>query len=263
MAIVDFHNHLMPGVDDGAQTAQESEEALREFASNGVRTVIVTPHLDASLTLKPSELSARMAELDRAWTVLQPIASRCGVAVERGVELLLDVPEPDLSDERLRLCGGKFLLMEFPFMMIPPQSGRAVAGIAARGFHPIIAHPERYSDIDQQLDVAAEWKRNGAYLQVNGGSLLGRYGPGPRRVAFELLERGWVDYVCSDYHARGPALVAEYRALLECNEAMEQAYNLMEANPTRLLDGVRPLPTAPVRAKKPTLWGRVTAMFKS
>jgi protein-tyrosine phosphatase len=263
MPIVYFHNHLLPGVDDGAQTVEEALLALQAFAADGVRAVIVTPHVDASQTMRPSELAVRLAELDEAWEKLKPLAEQAGVRVERGVELLLDVPEPDLSDARLRLAGGRFLLMEFPFMMIPPQSARAVGAIAAAGYKPIIAHPERYVGFASQVELAAEWKASGAFLQVNGGSLLGRYGAEPRRLAFELLERGWVDYLCSDYHARGPTLVNEYRALLESNNALEQSYTLTETNPARLLDGLAPLPVFPLRGRRPTFWGRMTAIFKS
>ena len=262
MGIVDFHNHLIPGVDDGAQTPEESSEALAIMRRDGVSTVVATPHIDASVTADPQQLKRRLAELDAGWQILKQCSTDSGVRVERGAELLLDIPEPDLSDNRLRLAGGKFLLMEFPFMTIPPHSARAVRAIADRGYCPIIAHPERYHGIGEQIDLAGEWKQSGAYLQVNGGSLLGRYGRAAYIAAFELLARGWADYICSDYHARGPALVAEYRALLEKSDAAEQAHTLMETNPTRMLGGLAPLPTFPVRRRREALWRRVAALLR-
>ena len=107
-----------------------------------------------------------------------------------------------------------------------------------------------------------EWKDNGAFLQVNGPSLLGRYGEAPRLISFELLRRGWVDYLCSDYHARGAPLVADYRALLE-TDASEQAHTLTESNPSRLLDGLAPLPVPQLPVQRRTVWTRVAAMFRS
>jgi protein-tyrosine phosphatase len=263
VAIIDFHNHLMPAVDDGAQSEGECIDALREFRHHGVATVVVTPHVDGSLTNKPQALAERLQELDEGWKILQRCAAEEGVQVRRGVELLLDTPEPNLADARLRLDGGEFVLMEFPHMMVPPQSARAVRYIADAGYRPIIAHPERYRGFVAQIDQAAEWKQNGAYLQMNGGSLLGRYGTEARRAAFELLERGWVDYLCSDYHARGSALVAEYRALLESQDANEQAHTMMETNPARMLEGLKPLPVTPLRSKPPGMWRRVAAIFKA
>src|SRR5687768_14789218 len=101
--IVDFHNHLMPAVDDGAQSMEESMSALDAYASCEVRSVITTPHFDGSLTLDPEAAEQRMAELDAAWAALQKEAAKQPVALYRGVELMLDTPEPDLRDRRLRL----------------------------------------------------------------------------------------------------------------------------------------------------------------
>lgn len=262
MAIVDFHNHLMPGVDDGAQTVEETTEALEAFRADGVGLVVATPHVDASLTLQPAALSDRMAELDRAYVDLQACARELGsIAVNRGVELLLDVPEPNLEDERVRLGGGKFFLTEFPFMTVPPESARVIRGICNSGYTPIIAHPERYQNL-YDIELAAQWKNAGALLQVNGGSLLGRYGPEARRIGMELLERGWVDFLCSDYHARGTPMVAQYRDLLESMDAAEQVHTLMETNPNRMMQGQAPIPVAGIRSRH-NLWTRMTAIFRS
>lgn len=262
MPIVDFHNHLMPRVDDGAQTREESVEGLTAFKRDGVSTVIATPHVDASLTTDQAQLGQRLDELDAAFATLQACAKTVGgVRVERGVELLLDIPEPDLSDRRLRLAGGNFVLMEFPFMTIPPQSPRAISFLVKQGVVPIIAHPERYNGFISDVDQAGLWKMNGGLLQVNGGSLLGRYGNEARNAAFELLARGWVDYLCSDYHTRGPALVAQYVELLMGMGAEEQVQMLTETNPARILTGLPPLPVPPLRAKRP-IWKRVAEMFR-
>jgi len=262
VAIVDFHNHVMPGVDDGAQTADETVEALTAFQNDGVTVVVATPHVDGSSTLQAAEIAGRLRELDGAFERLEACAAQVGnMRVERGIELLLDVPEPDLTDARLRLAGGRFVLMEFPFMTVPPESGRALGAIVKSGVIPIIAHPERYHGFAGNTDMAADWKDSGALLQVNGGSLLGRYGPGARAAAFELLQRGWVDYLCSDYHARGPALVAQYVGMLEAIGAQEQVRMLTETNPSRMLEGLSPLPVPLLRIKR-TLWSRVTEAFR-
>lgn len=261
--VVDFHNHLVPGVDDGAQDESECESALEQFKADGVSVVIATPHLDGSMTTHPGQLADRLEELDIGFADLRAVAGRVGgVRIERGVELLLDVPEPDLSDPRLRLAGGNYFLMEFPFMSVPPHSTRAVRALAGGPYKPIIAHPERYRGFVHTIDLALEWKGAGAQLQVNGGSLLGRYGKEARMAAFELLRRGWVDYVCSDYHCRGPALVADYCRLLEGMGASEQAYLLTVTNPGRIISGETPIPVPPINVKS-SMWGRVAAIFKS
>jgi len=263
MGTLDFHNHLMPGVDDGAQTTEDATQALMKFKADGVTTVITTPHLDGSTTTHPDALAARLRELDVAFEKLERCAEKVGgIKVERGVELLLDVPDPNVSDPRLRLGGGMFFLMEFPFMTVPPFSTRAVEKLCATPYTPVIAHPERYHRFRSNLDLALEWKEKGAFLQVNGGSLLGRYGAEAREAALELLQRGWADYLSSDYHARGQTLVTEYRGLLESQGAVEHAYLLMQANPERLLAGKPPIPVPPLQLKR-NVWERMTAIFRS
>jgi protein-tyrosine phosphatase len=263
MAIVDFHNHLLPGVDDGAQNLNETHAGLLAFHAEGVRTVVCTPHFEASLTLQLNALRERLSEVDAAWIQLCQHArvNFPDIRLERGVELLLDVPQPDLSDERLRIAGGSYFLMEFPFMTVPPQSARVVGDLRLRGFTPIIAHPERYAGLSGALELAGEWRQAGAYLQVNGGSLLGRYGSEAKRLAVELLSRGWVDYLSSDFHSRGAPLVRDTWNLMVESGVEEQARTLMEVNPTRMLTGMAPLPVLPHKLKEP-LWRRIIARFK-
>ncbi len=263
MSLVDFHNHLMPGVDDGARTEEEAETALRRFKEQGVTTVIATPHLEASLIPRREHFERRLGELDRAFETLQRVAERVGgVTVGRGVELLFDLPDPDLSEARLRINGGRHFLMEFPFMAVPPHSERAVSQLCRTGYIPIIAHPERYRGVRSQLGVAERWKEYGALLQINAGSLLGKYGTEARAMAFELMARGWVDYIGSDYHARGTPALAQCRQMLEAAGAIEQVVILMQTNPARMLQGEAPIPVAPFRFKT-SMWERLVSLFKS
>jgi protein-tyrosine phosphatase len=260
--MLDFHNHLIPGVDDGAQTIEQSCEALSNFARDGVMHVITTPHCDASLTLDARLLARRLADVDDKWRELSEHAAahHPEMTLARGVELMLDTPTPIVADERLRLAGGMFLLCEYPFMSVPPRSAEVLATLRSRECWPIIAHPERYHGFAEDYSLAKDWKGSGGLLQINGGSLLGKYGANARRFAFGLLERGMADYLCSDYHARGQTLVTSYRALLEEAGGAEQAKLLTEINPMRILQDQLPLPVAPLRVRR-SLWSRVTELF--
>lgn len=256
---LDFHSHLIPGVDDGAADAPQSLAALRAFAAQEVTTCITTPHFDGSLTRVPQALEARLAQLDAGWATLT--AARAGVeglpSMERGVELMLDIPDVDVSDPRLRLAGGPFVLCEFPAMLLPPNAELAVKQFVARGWIPIIAHPERYRNHEADLMTIGRCRVAGAYLQVNAGSLIGHYGPEARTTAVRLLTRGWVDYLSSDHHARGIPATADAIAWLGTRHAEEQAYQLTVSNPRRILAGERPIPVTPIERRAPTLpWWR-------
>jgi protein-tyrosine phosphatase len=232
---VDLHNHVIPGVDDGARTAGEAASALDALAAAGVGIVVATPHFDGSLTLRAERNAARLEELDAGWSRLETVLGRVALEVKRGAEVKLDVPDVDFSDPRLRLGGGLAALVEFPFLNVPPRSAQVLAAIREAGYVPVLAHPERYGGVDRDLNVVRGWLEAGAVLQVNAGSLVGRFGPEPQERAAALLVRGWVSCLASDYHGRGTPALADARALLDDWRAGEAAALLLEENPARLL----------------------------
>jgi protein-tyrosine phosphatase len=183
--------------------------------------------------------------------------------LRRGHEVRLDVPECDFSDERLRLGGTSFVLIEWPRFQIPPETRSVVSRIRTRGFRPVVAHPERYAGIDKELELAAEWKRMGAYLQVNYGSLVGQYGSRVKEAAFALLRAGLIDYLSSDFHGRPELkLMVEdtMKALMDADGG-EQLQLLSSTNPSRLFDDEAPLAVPPLRMREGLL-GRVLGLLK-
>jgi protein-tyrosine phosphatase len=261
MSLIDFHNHLMPGVDDGARNLQDTRRALRAFREAGITGAVATPHLNASLVHDPRTFAARMAELDTGWAELQAAAAAEDFGVWRGAEVALDIPGPDLSDARMRLAGTRFVLVEFAYMTVPPNSARLLAGIRDAGWLPILAHPERYAQVRHRPGMIGAWREAGAYLQVNGGSLIGRYGPDARAVAHRLLTDGLADYISSDYHARGLVGTPDYRHVIEVRGGQEQASLLLEVNPQRMLHEELPLPIPPL-PKPGGLWRRMRRLFR-
>lgn len=261
--MLDFHNHIIPGVDDGAADLPQSLDALRALSAQGVRTVIATPHVQGSLAREADAFAQRMAEIDAAWDTLRNSVERelPDLRVERGAEVMLDHPEPELSDPRLRLAGTSFVLVEFAQLMVPPRSIEVLAKLSRQGVRPILAHPERYSGIRRELDLVEEWRYAGCRMQVNSGSLLGRYGEAARDTALELLTRGWIDYLSSDYHARGQPRVEAARQLLLQMGGREQVELLTVENPGRILRDENPLEVPPLQAHD-SWWGRLRRMFR-
>jgi protein-tyrosine phosphatase len=256
---VDFHNHVIPGVDDGAVDEAEATAALSAFEDQGITRIIATPHVAASLTRRPALLAERLAAIDAGWARLRAlIRDRFpDLEVSRGAEVMLDTPEPDLGDARLRLAGSRFALVEYPFMAVPPRSTEVLARLVRDGVTPVVAHPERYAGITPELTRPTRWRSAGALLQVNAGSLTGRYGPSAHAHVLALLERGMADYMCSDFHARGQPATAAARRLLEEMGAAEQGELLTIVNPGRLLAGADPLPVPPLRVRR-SVWQRLT-----
>ncbi len=258
---VDFHSHLIPAVDDGAASVHQSLQALGAFAAQGAAACITTPHFDASLTKSAGLLQQRLAEFDAGWAALTAAhAAAAGLpAIHRGVEMMLDDPDPFLDDARLRLAGGPFVLCEFPGMHLPPNAEWAIHNLRQKGWRPIIAHPERYRNHDARMTTLSLCRTAGAHIQLNAGSLLGQHGDRAQTIATVLLRHGWVDYLASDHHARGEPATGRAVAMLEELGAGAQAARLVRENPSRILSGEAPLPVEPLNATKarPSLLARI------
>lgn len=261
----DLHSHLIPGVDDGARSLEAALESVERMVEAGIGLIVTTPHVNASLTRDSALLGTWLDEVDESWQELaEQVRERFpDVELLRGHEVMLDVPDPIFSDTRLRLGGTSFVLVEWPRLQIPPGTEQVIERIVDAGYHPILAHPERYSGIRQDLDFARAWRSAGAFLQVNHGSFAGRYGPEPRAVASELVARGWVDYLSSDFHAR-PHLEIHLKdadSFFAAHDGLEQFGLLTVTNPGRVIQDQLPLPVPPLRIRE-GFWDRFARFFK-
>lgn len=244
---LDFHNHVIPSVDDGASSLDASLTAIETMHAQGIGHIIASPHLRASLTRDRQKWDEYATRIDSAWQLLQHATITSPVKLHRGFEILLDQPSIDLSSPLLRLAGSHFVLVEFYFESIPPHSADALFNIRVQNHYPIVAHPERYLDIQQKPGRVVDWLRVGAYLQSNAGSFVGYYGRAAQRVAWRLLKAGVVSYICSDYHATGTCHTAAAARRIERRYGKEIAHLLFSENPLRILRNETPVPVSPKR----------------
>ena len=267
---VDLHSHLVPGVDDGARTVEDVLEGVARMKERGVGRIVTTPHLDGSLTLLAERFDQRMSEMDTAFSRARAAVAEAfpDIGFRRANEVALDHPEPDLSDPRIQLGGHGWVLVEWPRLQVPPESGRVLKRLCDQGNRLLLAHPERYRLGAADMEKMESWREAGAHFQVNFGSLAGAYGPEARRRAGELLSRGWVDCLATDFHGRA-ALRLFIRAAREhfpepAEEETPEAevWSLLtRTNPGRIVDGVALAPVPPVRVGR-TLWTRLAARFR-
>lgn len=263
-SLVDIHSHLVPAVDDGARHIPGVLDSVERFMRIGIRRMVTTPHIQASLTLDTERLEERLNEVTDAWeTARRAIKSEFPeVEYLRGHEVLIDVPEPNLSDPRIRMAGTSFVLVEWPRLHVPPGTARVLRWICDQGYRPIVAHPERYADMSHTPEMARSWRDAGACLQVNFGSLVGRYGAAAQTVATRLLEAGMVDYLATDFHGRSGLKIYknELWALMEERGALEALDLLTRVNPSRLLEDSQPLPVGALTPES-TLLRRLRSMI--
>ena len=249
----------MPGVDDGAADLDEARAGLAVMEEQGVTTIVTTPHIRGSLTHRPGQLERYLSEIDFAFSALETLAARDfpALRLDRGVEMMLDVPVPSFDDPRVRLGATSYVLCEWPHMSIPPNSTAAIRDITAAGVIPIVAHPERYSNMSNRLDLVEDWRYAGAYVQVNSGSLVGQYGSTAERLGWMILEHGWGDFLSSDYHSRGKCAIRGAASAMLERGAHAQLRALTVTNPERMLRGEAPLPVDPLPEVQLGFWQKL------
>ena len=261
--LVDFHSHLVPGVDDGARDLGEAVRGVDTLAAEGIRHVLTTPHIDASTISRPEIFEPQQREVEEAWfRVVDACVDRePRMSFHLGREILLDTATPELSDPRVRLNGGPYVLVEFPRLNLPAGSEDAVGYIAGVGYRPVVAHVERYLYQGDPIPLWDEWRHAGAALQVNAASYVGRYGASARELAWRALELGWVDLAASDYHARGRPWITQAREELRAAGGSGQDAALFERNPRHLLRG-EPLETVDPLVQHRGPWSRMRKYFR-
>lgn len=203
--MVDYHIHILPGLDDGASSREEFLEMAREAQKAGTTCLVATPHFLPGVYATRREL------------VLAAVAEGCRLLQENGVDLRLEpgmevylTPElPSLAREGhlLTLGGGRHLLIEFPFQEIPVYAEQALFQLMLQGLTPVLAHPERNRWVQEDQDRLARLVGRGCLVQINAGSLFGEYGRRAKAAAESLVRRGFVHLLGSDAHSpRTPAL---------------------------------------------------------
>jgi protein-tyrosine phosphatase len=243
MNMVDIHNHLLPGVDDGAESMEESLRHLRTLYREGVRRLAVSPHLFGWLSNEERGLELRLDRLEQVFSELQHAAAAMNDLPELffSQEILCGTPElvkAVFATSRPGVRGTRYALVEYGFDLRIDYT-TVVAAVLAAGKRMIVSHPERYRRDGQAVtvDEILTWKKAGALLQVNCGSLLGDYGERIERTAWQLLQGGHADLIASDHHADNRAVspLAAARRLIS-RGGQKQAELLMSENPGRILD---------------------------
>jgi protein-tyrosine phosphatase len=197
--VIDLHSHVLPGLDDGARTLDESAEILALAAREGVTAVAATPHVRHDFPTRPEQMEEAVA------TVRDELGAR-------GIELTL-LPGGELDYEeltvrkpeelrRFALAGNpRYLLVEFPYVGWSLQLPAEVEKLLAAGVVPVLAHPERNSAVSERPTALAPMVEAGALVQVTASSVTGAFGKRVRRVTQELLDAGLVHLIASDVHA--------------------------------------------------------------
>lgn len=218
--VVDIHSHVLPGVDDGAGDRREALEMLRIAYEEGITDMIVTPHYQSGRFFTPAEV------VEEKIRDLEALAEHNGLPIRfyPGTEIYYRSElEDKLEDGQLAtMNGSNYLLVEFSPMQEFSYIRNAFSELRSLGFIPILAHVERYQCMREDIDRVAELRRLGCEIQVNAGSIVGKYGLTTKWYCGKLLRQQLVDYLGTDAHNAGGRAPEMHK----CTELLYKKYEL-------------------------------------
>lgn len=192
---IDIHSHLLPGVDDGAQTIDESLFLLQQAITDGVEYIVLTPHY-----IKNGEFRLKRKDIITRYQEFKNIVLSKGLDINLllGNELYIhqDLDEMIMKKEVCSLNNTSYVLVEFPFNKYKDEYDEYLYNISLNENKIIIAHPERYQFVQENTNFCKRWINEGYYLQVNQNSLFNNC----EKAAMKLLDNNWVSFIASDAH---------------------------------------------------------------
>lgn len=195
---IDIHNHVLPGIDDGAKTVADSISLIKSFSEFGVEHFIATPHIMHNYY--PNNAQSINDALDRLKNAL--LAQNLKhISIEASAEHMIDDNfEALLGNGNVMPMKNDYLLVEMSYLQPPINFEEAIIKTVANNYYPILAHPERYGFLRSRMKKYKEYKNNGIYFQMNLLSLGDYYGKEVNKLLNELLEEGLIDFLASDIH---------------------------------------------------------------
>lgn len=235
--MTDLHIHILPGVDDGSASMEESLRMARMAVDSGVTDMAVTPHCNLPWNpqvLWAPELQERTGQLQRELD-----RQHIPLTLHTGMEIYgtPDVPGMFRDGRLCTLGGSRYPLIEFAFTDCAQEAARILRRLLELGYRPLVAHPERYRYLQQHPGLVNQWAGMGCLFQINRGSLYGRFGRGAEQLAWALLDRGFAACIATDAHgaARRTPWMRDVRQLIAEEYSPRLAQRLLEDNPRRIL----------------------------
>ncbi len=246
--MIDLHSHILPGIDDGSRSLEESVELCRIAAADGVRRTVCTPHIDFRFVNRRTTIEGPFDALSRsvqeAGIDLELVK---GAEVHISPDILIRVKENDLMTYG---DMGRYLLLEFPFQKVLTGVEEMVYRLRLASITPVIAHPERIGWFMDDVERLHKLIVMGALGQITGGSLTGQFGDRSQRAALSMVERNLAHVVASDAHDtsyRRPVL-AEAREEIARRFGAERAALMTERYPRAITQGEEIDPDPPLEA---------------
>jgi protein-tyrosine phosphatase len=198
----DVHSHFIPGIDDGAQTIEDSVNLIRHFYEAGYKKVITTPHIMSDAYRNTPEII--LGGLEKVRAALKE--NQIPIEIEAAAEYYIDYDfEQKIEEGKLLTFGKNYVLVELSFVNAPDNLNTIFFKLQTNGYKPVLAHPERYTFWHNNFEKYEEIRDKGVLLQLNINSLTGHYSPGTKKIAEQMIDANLIDFLGSDCHHAGHA----------------------------------------------------------
>jgi protein-tyrosine phosphatase len=195
--ITDMHSHIIPGIDDGAQTIEDSMIIVKGLYNLGFRKLITTPHIMSDYYKNtPENINAGLEKVREAIA-----KDGLDITINAAAEYYLDEQFiQKLNSPDVLTFGNGYLLFETSYINRPENLYSSIFAIQSKGLKPVLAHPERYPFFYEDFDEYKKLHDRGVLLQLNTNSLTGYYSPAARMIAMKLIDNNLIDFIGTDCH---------------------------------------------------------------
>jgi protein-tyrosine phosphatase len=231
--MIDIHSHILWGLDDGAESLEDSLAMLELAARSGTTGIVATPHANAEYEHRPALIDARIREL---------AARLSSPRIYRGCDFHLTFDNVDrllANPSAYTIAGKQYLLVECPDLHVGPHTEGVLERLIAAGLVPIVTHPERNPVLQRELGRVEAWVNLGCLVQVTALAVTGGFGRRAFAACHRLLGRGMAHVVASDAHdpVRRNTRLDEAREAIRARYGEEAAELLFTANPEAIVAG--------------------------
>lgn len=231
--MIDIHSHILPGVDDGSKSMDETLKMLKIAELDGVKTIIATPHFYRGY------YETSYTDIIKLGNQVKAAAREENINVDIifGQEVFLD--KYTLEDYKLGkiacIEGTEYMLVEFPMTVMPKDALDIIYELQVRGIRPILAHPERYRYIIERPSKVNEFLDERCLLQINTGSIKGVFGKKAKKTSEILINSGVCSFIASDAHSTVQRTPGISEALKIAGVLNSSIGSIVESNCKKLL----------------------------
>jgi protein-tyrosine phosphatase len=235
LGFIDIHCHILPSLDDGPESVEESLEMLKMASDDGISHIFCTPHV------YPDVYNTNTDSIKQARDELKNKVSN-GVKLFFGgdVRIMPDLVERLAKQEVPTLNGSPYVLVEFPSQMIPHYTSRLIFNLRQNGLIPIVTHPERCVYFAKDFTGLKVLRQQGCMFQITAMSLLKDVGKEARKNTLAMIEKGFADFIASDAHNTGYRAPVLSKAYDEVQRLFgkEVTRHIFFENPQKILEAM-------------------------